>query len=99
MSLHLILLIWLVALQPLDAASTWALLRAGGRELNPLLRALMRAVGVPAALLLAKAALLAALAAWHAALPTWALLLACLAYSALVLNNWRLWRRARRGAA
>lgn len=54
-SVSLFLFILLLALQLADAYLTWRLLRAGGRELNPLVRFLIDRIGLVPGLVLAKA--------------------------------------------
>ncbi len=93
--MQVVLVIALMVLQVADGASTYAVLRAGGRELNPLVRAVMRLAGPAAGLLLSKGACMALLAAWGALLPVWLLAVLVLAYVALAINNVARWRALR----
>jgi hypothetical protein len=78
----------LAGLQIADAYLTWRVLANGGRELNPVVRILMKWFGVAAGLMLAKAALLAAAALWLGDHVVLILLLVAL-YSWVVMNNWK----------
>lgn len=93
--MQVMLIMVLMLLQVADGASTYAVLRAGGRELNPLVRAVMRRAGPAAGLLLSKGACVALLAAWGARLPVWLLAVLVLAYVALTINNVVQWRALR----
>ncbi|MCR4304982.1 MAG: DUF5658 family protein [Gallionella sp.] len=63
----ILLLIALAILQALDAWTTWRILSAGGRELNPVMRYAISEAGlIPA--LIAKGAVVVALA-WYFCLP------------------------------
>lgn len=66
----LVFAIILIALQLYDFWSTAKILRAGGRELNPIMARLMGAVGIMPALILTKASAIVAVAA--VAWLTWA---------------------------
>lgn len=83
-----ILLIALALLQAADAWTTWRILSAGGRELNPAMRyAIAQAGLVPA--LVAKGAIVVALA-WYFCLPyPWILGALIAAYTAVVAFNFR----------
>ncbi|OVE49466.1 DUF5658 family protein [Chromobacterium violaceum] len=75
-----------VVLQLLDVATTWHVIRRGiGREVNPLLIAVMARVGVLPALLLTKLALFAACWWLRPPWPAYAILAAI--YTAVLINN------------
>lgn len=93
--MQVVLIILLILLQAADGASTYALLRAGGRELNPLVRAVIARAGPAAGLLLVKGAYVALLSAWGEELPVWLLAVLALAYAAVVVNNVVRWRALR----
>ena len=78
----------LVVLELLDAASTLRVLRLGGRELNPLLRALFDRLGAPAGLVLGKGLILLALWLAWPLVPAGCLWVAVALYTALVVHNW-----------
>ena len=78
----------LTFLQTADAYLTWRILANGGRELNPIVRVLMKWFGVVAGLVLAKAALLAAAALWLVSHSVATLLLVGL-YCWVVVHNWK----------
>lgn len=84
----------LALLQLLDLATTLAVLRAGGREVNPVMARVMAALGTVPALLLTKAAVVAA--AWHWPMPEPAQWLLLAAYVAVVLNNLIVHRKLRK---
>lgn len=84
----------LAVLQLLDLASTLAVLRAGGREANPLMARAFERLGRVPALLLTKAAVVAA--AWHWPLPDPAQWVLLAVYAVVVANNLVVLRRQRR---
>ena len=79
----------LCVLQVADVALTVAILRRGGRELNPLLARLMKAVGELPALVLVKAAMLGVVLFFYAAIPEGLLAAACAVYVYVCFLNWR----------
>lgn len=88
MALPVLLLIALALLQALDAWTTWRILGAGGRELNPAMRWAMGAIGVVPALL-GKASAVVAIG-WYFLLDRPLLLGAVvLFYAAVVVFNFR----------
>lgn len=79
-------------LQVLDAVLTLRILRGGGRELNPVLRALMRATSPVAGLLIAKVAVTTLVLGSYAlfpSLPAWPVIGLDVVYTAVVLSNLR----------
>jgi hypothetical protein len=94
--LNYVLFLILVALQAADAYTTWRVLRAGGRELNPALRLLMDRIGIVPALAVVK--LVAVLFVGLFLLEHVVILLALVGlYAWVVQNNWRQMRK--QGAA
>lgn len=85
----------LIALQVADMWSTHVVLKRGGRELNPLVRALISKVGFVGTTIFKL--VLAALIIWIA-WPDhwWVLAIACAVYAAVVASNVRLIRRRER---
>jgi len=87
------LAIAVTALQVWDAYSTYKVLSAGGRELNPAMRWLMEQFGMVEALLLGKGAVV--LVVWWAVsaltetVALWLLGGICVFYVAIAINNWR----------
>lgn len=81
----------LVVLNILDVILTVRILDKGGRELNPVMAAAMRAIGVKPALILFKAAVL--IAGWNflpgSAYSSHIVAGLCLLYAFVVWNNWR----------
>ena len=85
------LIVLLVALQALDAASTLFALRLPGLgEANPILRPLFERFGAMPVLLAMKGALIALLLVYRDHFPVWLLALGCIVYTAVVINNLRL---------
>lgn len=88
MTLPILLLIALALLQALDAYTTWRILSAGGRELNPAMRYAIAQAGIIPALV-AKGAIVVALA-WYFCLPyPWILGGLVVFYAGAVLFNFR----------
>ena len=88
MKLSYALLAFLAALQAADIWTTWRILLAGGRELNPVMRWLIREFGVMPALIIPKAAVLVVCYVWL--LPYWwVLALLCIFYTGIFLFNLR----------
>lgn len=86
--LSLVLFAVLIALQLADAYLTWRVLAAGGRELNPIMRALIDRLGAVAGLGAGKVALV--VAAWLFILEQpIALALLVALYGWVGLHNWR----------
>jgi len=89
----LYLAIAVTVLQAWDAYSTYKVLSAGGRELNPAMRWLMEQFGMVEALLLGKGAVV--LVVWWAVstlaetVALWLLGGICVFYVAIAINNWR----------
>ena len=90
--LFVVLFALLVTLNIVDVILTVRILGRGGRELNPVMAAAMRAIGVKPALILFKSLVL--IAAWYT-LPgsefssIIIVVGLCLIYSLVVWNNWR----------
>ena len=84
--LCVILFVLLVVLQTADGFLTWRILRAG-RELNPLLRALMGGIGTMPALVVSKVLLLVLAWLYLLDLPLVLLTVAVL-YMWVVWHNW-----------
>ena len=90
MNLTELLFALLVALNLADIVSTLKVLRAGGKELNPVMRKAMKAVGTLPALVLLKAPVLAGV--YYVLVPPemWvAMGASCLFYMGVVANNIR----------
>ena len=88
MTMTILLLIALAILQALDAWTTWRILSAGGRELNPAMRYAIAQAGLIPALVM-KGAIVVALA-WYFCLPyPWILGGIVAFYVAAVLFNFR----------
>jgi hypothetical protein len=76
-----------VALSALDARSTIAILKRGGRELNPVMRWMMGKMGVVSALMVVKGFGLAVLSAYP--IPGEVQVILLVVYAAVVANNLR----------
>jgi hypothetical protein len=88
MAISVLLLIALALLQALDAWTTWRVLSAGGRELNPAMRyAIARAGTVPA--LAVKGTIVVGLAWYFCMSEPWVLGALVLIYIGVVLFNFR----------
>ena len=96
-NVSLALFVLVMILQALDGYLTWRVLAAGGRELNPIVRALVERLGVVPGLVLAKVAFAVVAGALILEQPI-ALLLVAILYSWVVVHNWRQ-LAAKRGAA
>jgi len=89
----------LTVLQAFDGWTTWSILKAGGRELNPVLVKLIEVVGVVPALVVVKG--VAAGLGWFIALAPvgdvrWrgtALAMVAVVYVAVAVSNWRQYRK------
>ena len=84
------LLILFAALQLLDIYTTLRVLRAGGRELNPVMAWLMAHMGVPQALVAMKVIVVLTViwaSLWLLLLPLWVLVVLCVLYVAVVVNT------------
>ncbi len=83
------LMLYLVfaVLQLFDAITTSEVIKAGGRELNPVLRWVFGRVGTVNGLATIKLALLALVLAVLPWLPFWVLLVLCVAYAGVVVWN------------
>ena len=90
MTLHLF--IALVLLNIIDAVTTLAILHSGGREMNPYVDRIMRAIGVIPALLLTKVVPLAGLAYFISDVPVWLLGVLVVFYVGVVIHNVRVLR-------
>jgi hypothetical protein len=88
------LLIFLVILQLADIVTTWLIVsRPGGRELNPVLAALFRAVGLLPGLLIVKGAFVALMIWVTPFLPPAVLALICAGYCWVVWHNLQVLRK------
>lgn len=86
--LSLILLILVTALQAADGYLTWRILRAGGRELNPIVRTFIERFGLVPGLVLSKLAMVALVGVYvRDQLP--ALIVIAVLYAWVVRHNWR----------
>ena len=83
----------LIVLQVLDAVSTVIALDGGGHEVNPILKKIMDKIGVIPALVLVKGAAVAFFWYYREVLPQPLVLLLCLGYIWLVVNNIRVIRK------
>lgn len=82
-----VLFILVVALQAADGFLTWRILRAGGRELNPLVKFFMDRLGFVPGLVVAKLVPVAVAIYVHGQLVP--LLVIAAVYAWVVLHNWR----------
>ena len=80
----------LMALLAADAWLTVAIIRAGGLEMNPIVRWFIAKLGLLPGLTVSRAIVLVLAVLWPSAI--WALIGA---YAAVVLWNWRQWRKGR----
>ena len=88
MKLSYALLAFLILLQIVDVFTTRRILLAGGRELNPVMRWLVRKLGLMPSLITSKAAVFAA--CYFILLPYWwVLALLCIFYTGIFLFNLR----------
>lgn len=91
--LFVVLFVLVVALQAADGFLTWRVLRAGGRELNPLVRFLIDRLGTVPGLALAK--LFLVVMVWLYLRDQVLILLAIAAlYAWVVRHNWQQLQRA-----
>lgn len=91
--LSVVLFVLVVALQAADGFLTWRVLRAGGRELNPVVRFLMDRLGIVPGLAAAKLVLL--VMTWLYLREQLLILLAIAAlYAWVVRHNWIQLQRA-----
>lgn len=81
------LLVALGFLQLVDAGTTVAILKKGGKEMNPLLDKFMKKIGAVPALVVVKAAILAFLYFIGPAVSPQILVIALLGYVAVIGNN------------
>lgn len=89
MTHNLFLFVLLAGLNLLDIYTTLAILKQGGRELNPVMARLMRALGTAPALVIAKSLLLTLLYWQLESLPFWLLALLVGVYAAVVAHNFK----------
>ena len=80
----------LVALLAADAWLAIAIIRNGGREMNPIVKWFIAKLGLLPGLIVSRAIALVLAILWPRAI--WALIVA---YAAVVLWNWRQWRKGR----
>ena len=78
-----------IALQVADAATTYIILKGGGRELNPFMQVVMNFLGLVPALVVMKALVLGVFVFYAEAIPLWAWMLMVIIYSWVVANNLR----------
>lgn len=99
MATHYALLGALVILQGADIWSTWRVLAAGGRELNPVVAEFIARLGLLPGLVAVKLppTLAAVAATYYGLLPWWLLAGLCALYVGVVANNLRALRRMRGG--
>jgi hypothetical protein len=82
------LLILLTILQVADWCSTRTILAKGGRELNPIVAAGIKAVGMDA-FLISKGLLVVALGCWIGTQTAWLLAALVVFYIGIVMHNWK----------
>lgn len=85
MTMTMTLFLILAALQAGDVYTTWRVLGHGGREVNPVMAFAIQNLGMLPALIIVKIATLAVV--WFFARIDWFLLLACVGYVAVLINN------------
>ena len=78
-----------IALQVADAATTYIILKGGGRELNPFMQVVMNFLGLVPALVVMKALVLGVFVFYAEATPLWVWMLMVIIYSWVVANNLR----------
>ena len=78
-----------IALQVADAATTYIILKGGGRELNPFMQVVMNFLGLVPAVVVMKALVLGVFVFYAEAIPLWAWMLMVIIYSWVVANNLR----------
>lgn len=78
-----------IALQVADAATTYIILKGGGRELNPFMQVVMNFLGLVPALVVMKALVLGVFVFYAEAIPLWVWMLMVIIYSWVVANNLR----------
>lgn len=78
-----------IALQVADAATTYIILKGGGRELNPFMQVVMNFLGLVPALVVMKALVLGVFVFYAEAIPLWVWMLMIVIYSWVVANNLR----------
>ena len=78
-----------IALQVADAATTYIILKGGGRELNPFMQVVMNFLGLVPALIVMKALVLGVFVFYAEAIPLWVWMLMVIIYSWVVANNLR----------
>ena len=78
-----------IALQVADAATTYIILKGGGRELNPFMQVVMNFLGLVPAVVVMKALVLGVFVFYAEAIPLWVWMLMIVIYSWVVANNLR----------
>ena len=87
----------LMALQAVDAITTYLAIGKGAAEGNPIMRKLFEKIGMVPALIIMKGALMAIVWRWRDDLGMTWLAVFCAGYFAVAVNNLRVARRQSRG--
>ncbi len=87
--MEIILMFLFIALQVADAATTYIILKGGGRELNPFMQVVMNFLGVVPALVTMKVLVVAVFMVYAEAIPLWVWMLMVIIYAVVVANNLR----------
>ena len=82
-----------LALQVLDVASTLYAFKNGAVEANPIMRTSIEALGTLPGLLIPKIAFAAGIWYFRPLFADWALMVVCIGYLAVVINNVRIARQ------
>jgi amino acid transporter len=87
--MEMILMFLFIALQVADAATTYIILKGGGRELNPFMQVVMNFLGVVPALVVMKLLVVGVFMVYAEAIPLWVWMLMVIIYAVVVANNLR----------